>query len=308
MNFKQGTRIDCYDIVAPLSHSGGTASVYLAHVNNDPKRQVAIKIAQADLSGATHEDMLLRHEAELLSQISWRHPGIVRLIPTLLNTGKPEFVVRAAQLPTQPWYMAMEYLKGKSLAENLGRIQRFSFEWKLELFYRLLTTLVFIHESRESAHRDLKPGNIVFRSELSANQAPDPVLVDFALTLHKDELGKNAVIDAAHTPEYASRERLLKADDVQDAPIGNVRASDIWSLGLIFYEILTGRPLVNKGQNFRTTIIREQLTPYLPASIPESRVLTQLITNMLDKNPENRPRVSMILQVLERVFHPPWAI
>ncbi len=306
MNFKAGTNMDCYTIAAPLSHSGGTASVYLALVNNEAKRQVAIKIAQADQSDANHEDMLLRHEADLISQIAWRHPGIVRLIPTPLR--KPEFVVRAAQLPNQPWYMAMEYLKGKSLAENLGSVQKFSFEWKLELFYRILTTVIFIHENRQYAHRDLKPGNIVFRNLTSANQHPEPVLVDFALALGKDELGKNAIIDAAHTREYASPERLLKSMGGDNAPVENVRAADIWSLGLIFYEILTGHSLLNKGRDMRTTIIRDQLNPYLPSSIPENTVLKNLITDMLDKDPERRPAAPMILQILERVFHPPWAI
>ncbi|GAB4493365.1 MAG: hypothetical protein Fur0016_03880 [Anaerolineales bacterium] len=304
MNLKSGTTIDRYTIVAPLSHSGGTASVYLATINNDNSRQVAIKVAFADESGATHEDMLLRHEADLLKQVAWRHPGIVRLIPTPLR--KPEFVVRAAHIPEQPWYMAMEYLKGKSLAENLGAIQKFSFAWKLELFYRLLTTIIFIHDNQQYAHRDLKPGNIVFRTPVSANLAPDPVLVDFALAIGKDDLGKNAIIDSAHTPEYASRERLLKAMG-EDASISNVRASDIWSLGLIFYEILTGKSLLGKGQDVRATIIREQLNPYLPSSIPENTVLKNLIAYMLDKDPENRPTASRVLQTLERVFHPPWA-
>jgi len=303
MNYKTGTLLDVYQLESSLSNHGGTASVYLAHLQQDTKRRVAIKIAQTDPSGATHEDLLLQHEAQLLSQADWRHPGIVRLFPTPLDGRKPEYALRAVALQDRPWYMAMEYLKGKSLTENLTVIQKYPFEWRLELFYQILIAIDFIH-SKGYAHRDLKPGNIVFRDAISSAIAPQPVLIDFALTL--DKLGEKNIIDNAHTLEYAAPERVRRAMGDENAPVENVRASDVWSLGLIFSEILTGQNPLKNSKDVRTTIIRDQLIPNIPTHFRESVVLVNLISAMLNREPGSRPSVALVLQTLERVFLPPW--
>lgn len=303
MNYKFGTRLDIYNLEASLSNHGGTASVYLAHVQEDPKRKVAVKIAQTDPSGATHEDLLLQHEAQILSQASWRHPGIVRLFPTPLDGRKPEYSLRAVALQDRPWYMAMEYLKGKSLTENLSALQKYPLEWRLELFYQILSAIAFIHQ-KEYAHRDLKPGNIVFRDAISPNAAPQPVLIDFALTINK--LGETNIIDNAYTLEYAAPERVRRAMGDENAPIENIRAADMWSLGLIFSEILTGQNPLKSSKDVRTTIIRDQLIPNIPSHFRESVVLVNLISAMLNRDPANRPSVELVLQTLERVFQPPW--
>lgn len=303
MNYKIGTRLDIYSLESPLSNHGGTASVYLAHLQKDPKRKVAIKIAQTDPSGATHEDLLLQHEAQILNRADWRHSGIVRIFPTPLDGRKPEYALRAVALQDGPWYMAMEYLKGKSLTENLGAMQKYPLEWRFELFYQILTTIAFIHE-KGYAHRDLKPGNIVFREPISPNAAPHPVLIDFALTLNK--LGEKNIIDNAHTLEYAAPERVRRAMGDENAPVEHIRAADMWSLGLIFSEILTGQNPLKNSKDVRTTIIRDQLIPSVPSHFRESVVLVNLISAMLSRDPANRPSIELVLQTLERVFQPPW--
>lgn len=301
---KPGTTFDRYVLENPISQKGGTASVYLAHLFDDPGRRVALKIAQTNNLGSTHEDVLLQYEARLLGTWEWRHPGIVRIYPTPLDGRGAEYAVRAATLQDQPWYMAMEYLRGKSLAENINLIQRYPIEWRLELFYQILVPVAFIHNNGY-AHRDLKPSNIVFRETVSADIAPQPVLIDFALTTKR--IGERKIVDNSYTLEYASPERILKSSMGVDAPVDNIRAADVWSLGLIFSEILTGHSLLmGSKKDIRTTIIREELTPNIPNDKSENIVLINLITAMLSKDPESRPSVKLVMHALEEIFLPPW--
>ena len=292
-----GQQFNRYVIERELSTNGGMAMVFLAHLVDDSKYKVAIKIARTDSNGKAHEDMLLEKELELLQRWDWRHPGIVRVFPTPLSGVKPQYTVRAVDLPDQPWYMVMEYLQGQSLTQNLKSIQDYPLEWKLELFYQILTSVAFIH-SKGFAHRDLKPDNIVFRVSISPSSVPQPVLVDFALTTDGEE--NFDVVKNSYTLEYAAPERILDSVD-------NLLASDIWSLGLIFHEILTGKLLnVLKGNKdrVRTTIIRERLEPDLPDG-EMYHVLASYIREMLNKDQNRRPSIDLILKALENKFLPP---
>jgi serine/threonine protein kinase len=304
MILKSGLKIDRYVVETSLSQKGGTSSVYLAHLEQEPKSKVALKIAQTNDLGSTHEDALLQFEAELLETWDWRHPGIVRLFPTPLDgRRKPEYVVRATNLKNQPWYMAMEYLRGKSLDENLSVIQKFPIGWKLELFYQIILPIAFIHK-KGYAHRDLKPSNIVFREPISPDATPQPVLIDFALAANGNE--ERVIVANSYTLEYASPERILRSMGMENAPVGNVQATDIWSLGIILYEILTGRSvLTGSKENIRTTIIREQLTPSFPNIGNEYELLVQFVAAMLKKEPHKRPTIKELLYALEETFLPP---
>ncbi len=304
MILKSGLKIDRYIVETSLSQKGGTASVYLAHLEQEAKSKVALKIAQTNDLGSTHEDALLQFEAELLETWDWRHPGIIRLFPTPLDgRGKPEYVVRATTVKDQPWYMAMEFLRGKSLSENLNAIQKFPIGWRLELFYQILMPIAFIHK-KGYAHRDLKPDNIVFREPISPDATPQPVLIDFALAANGSE--ERVIVAHSYTLEYASPERILRSMGVDNAPIENIQAADIWSLGIIFYEILTGHSLLKGNrENIRTTIIREQLIPSLPNLGGDYEMLGHFVAAMLNKEPHKRPTVKEILYALEETFLPP---
>lgn len=88
------SKIDRYIIERSLSKNiGGTATVYLGHVEESPKYKVAIKVAITDKNGTSQEDTLLQHEAMLLQKWDWRHPSIVRLLPIELAGRKPEYMV-----------------------------------------------------------------------------------------------------------------------------------------------------------------------------------------------------------------------
>lgn len=306
MAINNGTNLDGYLIQDCLSTSGGMSAVYLAE-RIDTNRKVALKVALTDPNpnAAAHEDVLLQREAELLQRSDLRHPGIIRLYPVPLKNRKPLYVVRASSLPDNPWYISMEYLGGGSLKDNLKKISKYSVEWKLELFYQILLPVSFLH-STGYAHRDIKPDNIMFRTSLSDKELPAPVFIDFALATNGEDY--SSIVMDSYTPGYASPERIINAmttignrNDIED-----VKASDVWSLGVILYEILTGKVLYRGNkEKVKTTIIREKIKPTLPIAGERGTTLGKIIQSMLNKDSKRRPTVDLVITVLEQKFFPP---
>lgn len=301
----KGTHLDGFVIDGLLSSSGGMAKVYLAYVDGT-KHKVAIKVANTESSDPSHEDVLLQWEADLLQKWDWRHSGIVRLLPIPLKGRRPEYIVKAINVKDRPWYMVMEYLRGNSLMENLKNIQKFSLDWKLELFYHILLPLAFMHQ-KGFAHRDIKPDNIVFRSPISPDKPPEPVLVDFALTT--SGVDQRSIIDNSYTLEYASPERILRGMPMsgnEDMSPEDVFASDIWSLGVVLYETLTGKLLFKGSKDkVRTTIIREQIELDISLADDRGHILAAFIRSMLNKDADRRPTIKEVLYALEEKFLPP---
>ena len=299
---KPGTIVNRYVIEKIISDGGGTAVVYLAHLANDEKFKLALKIARTDSENKAHEDLLLEKEGELLQRWDWRHPGIVRVFPSPYNAGKPQYVMRAVSLPSTPYFLVMEYLKGDSLSQKLKAIQAYPLPWKIELFYQILMTVAFIHE-KGYAHRDLKPDNVVFREPISPNQIPQPVLVDFALTAKKDSKDNFDLVENSLTIHYSPPERIAKSMGM--AMKCDFQAEDVWSLGLIFHEILTGKFMIKgDAEKVRTTIIKERLEPNLP-NTADYHLLAAFIREMLNPELDKRPSVELVLKALESKFLPP---
>lgn len=301
---KPGSKINRYTIEKLISDHGGTAEVYLAHLNEDEKYKVAIKIAKTDKNGKAHEDLLLEKESDLLHRPEWRHPGIVRVYPSPIMGGKPQYVMRAIELPevsNVPYYMVMEYLKGESLSTKIKLIQSYPLGWKLEMFYQILLAVMFIHK-KDYAHRDLKPDNIVFRDVISPTTMPQPVLIDFALTSNDDDKTFDVVKNTL-TIDYSPPERIAKSMGMKVQ--SDARSEDIWSLGMIFHEILTGTFMIkgNKDQ-VKTTIIRERLEPKLP-NTQDYHLLAEYIREMLNPEASKRPTIDLVIKALEYKFLPP---
>ena len=297
---KTGTHFNRYVVEKIISDNGGTARVYLAHLDDQDKYKLALKVARTDSNGKAHEDLLLEKESDLLQKWDWRHPGIVRVFPSPSMTGKPQYAMRAIELDDTPYFMVMEYLRGESLSQNLSKIQKFPLDWKLELFYQLLMTISFIH-AKGFAHRDLKPDNIVFREPINPYTIPQPVLVDFALALSSGE--NFDVIENTLTTEYSPPERIAKSMGMTVEC--DFLSEDVWSLGMIFHEILTGKFMIKGNrEKIRTTIIRERLEPDLPDG-PDYHMLASYIRAMLDPDLEKRPSVDLVLKALELKFLPP---
>ena len=237
--------------------SGGMGRVLLA-VDEALGREVAIKI----LAPRYAEDPALRarfmHEARAMARLN--HPYIVHIY----NLGHPE----------EPPHFVMEYIEGAPLTRAASKL---TFEQKADLMRKVALAVQFLHE-HGVIHRDLKPANILVNPDL------EPKLLDFGLAL---ELGAHERLsklgDVVGTPEYFSPEQAQGAEKL-DAH------SDVFSLGAVFYELLTGVLPFGAG-NLPDLLrrIREE-DPLLPRrrnpSVPQD--LQNVCLKAMEKNPAHR--------------------
>jgi len=249
-------RLSGHRIAAELG-SGGMGRVLLA-IDEALDRKVAIKTLApryADDAGLRTRFMA---EARAMARLS--HPNIVRIYSLGTADEPPHFV--------------MEYLEGAPLTKAAARL---SFAQKAELIHKVALAVEFLHQNG-FLHRDLKPGNILVGADL------EPKLLDFGLALGIGTGERISRIgEIAGTPEYLSPEQAAGAEKL-DA------RSDVFSLGSVLYELLTGSPPFRGG-----TVpdllrrIREE-DPLLPrrrdAAVPKG--LQDICLKALDKDPARR--------------------
>lgn len=305
MPFRSGEQIDAYTIEKPLSKSGGMSQVFLAHHREKADKQVAIKVQLTEDENSQTYQELLRQEAETLSRL--RHPGIVHVFP-LRVANRTAYSARAHEHKGQPWYFAMEYIRGNNLHDYTGQIAKMPLEWVMELFYQLLTTIQFMHLSG-FAHCDLKPNNILLRSAPSVNEVPRPVLVDFGSATEI----KKGIGQLTASLHYSPPEVIL-AMERKDIPQSNLlllpEKIDIWALGAILFEIVTGRPLINKKKkdDITTSIIKGELDTIHSIRPDVHHSLDRFLGVILRKDPAERPDVRDLIKAIEEkisVSRPP---
>ncbi len=303
MSIVAGTLIGPFTIEKSLA-SSGMATIFVAHETERPDCRVALKVARTDTEHHHTFKDLIQHETAVLNQL--RHPGVVRIYPLVIH-GKTLYSARAASQKDQPFYFAMELLEGEPLSNQMKLItERYPFEWRIELFYQLLVIVAYMH-AHDIAHCDLKPDNILFRNRLQIDEIPSPVLIDFGTSSEIDRLTS----EPAGTIAYAAPELLLALHahiDRSQLPPLLPDKFDIWALGAIFFELMTGRQLVrarNKEQAF-TSIVKGELPTIasIRPDLPES--LDVLLKVMLRRTPEERPPVEQLVRALEeKVSRPP---
>ncbi len=201
-----------YRIVRKIGE-GGMGAVYLAE-RTDLKQRVALKIIR---HGADSETILrrFRREQEILAALE--HPNIARLLDVGIS---PEGIP----------YLAMEFVEGVDLTEFCDR-RDLSVNERLRLFRKICEAVAYAH-SRLVVHRDLKPSNII------VNEKGEPKLLDFGISKLLGETetetdAKGTVTSMGMlTPNYASPEQF-RGETVSTA-------TDIYSLGVILFEMLTG--------------------------------------------------------------------
>jgi serine/threonine-protein kinase len=207
----QHYRIGAYRIERLLGR-GGMGAVYLAGRSDESfDRQVAIKIIGRSLDSA---DALRRFLAERQTLAGLDHPNIARLLD-------------GGATPDRLPYFVMEYVDGEPI-DKFCRTHSLGVEARLALFVRVASAVQHAHE-RLIVHRDLKPDNVLVRAD------GEPKLLDFGIakTIARDESPLTTVNARAMTPRYASPEQI------RGAAIGT--SSDVYSLGVLLYEILTGQ-------------------------------------------------------------------
>lgn len=211
-----------YKIVEQLG-AGGMGTVFLAEKEGLEKR-VALKVIKRGMD----TDAVLRRfvlERKILSRLE--HPFIARLLDGgTTDDGLPFFV--------------MEYVEGTPVTRFCDE-HRFDIKERLELFRQICAAVAYSHQNL-IVHRDLKPSNILITKDGT------PKLLDFGIAKLLDTEGFENTATATQgrifTPEYASPEQL------SGAPI--TTASDVYSLGVVLYELLTGtRPFQTKNRNYQ---------------------------------------------------------
>jgi serine/threonine-protein kinase len=209
-----GDHIGVYEIIRELG-SGGMAVVYQARrADGQYEQEVALKILK---EGRNSEDMTLRFHQERQILASLNHSGIARLIDGgVTRDGRPVIV--------------MEQVDGEPIDAYCDR-HRLTVEARLQLFVEVVRAVHYAHQNLV-VHRDLKPSNILVTSTGQVK------LLDFGIAKLLDHEARSTLAPETRssvrvlTPEYASPEQ------VRGSPI--TTASDIYQLGLLLYELLSG--------------------------------------------------------------------
>ncbi|HWK50164.1 MAG TPA: serine/threonine-protein kinase [Steroidobacter sp.] len=209
-----GRVIGNYKLASILGH-GGTGTVYLGErADRQYSAQVAVKIVD---NATIHGDLGQRFRAERQILASLNHANIARL----LDAGETQ--------EGQP-YLVMEYVHGEPVDRYCDR-QQLDLTARLKLFLEICNAVQYAHQNL-IVHRDLKPANILVTAEGS------PKLLDFGIAKLLDTGDAAAMLaltrmnDRLLTPEYASPEQILGRQVTT--------ASDVYALGVVLYELLTG--------------------------------------------------------------------
>ena len=248
---------DRYQIIKSIGE-GGMANVYLAY-DTILERNVAVKVLRGDL--ANDEKFVRRFQREALQASSLSHPNIVEVYDVGEDNGE--------------YYIVMEYVEGKHLKGLLKKRGKLTIPEVVDIMIQVTSGLTVAHDSY-IIHRDIKPQNIMILDNGLVK------LTDFgiALAMNSTQLTQtNSVMGSVHylPPEGASGK-------------GATLQSDIYSLGILMYELLTGK-LPFRGET-AVEIALKQLKEPMPSIRKEIPDIPQSIENIIlratAKNPKNR--------------------
>ncbi len=248
---------DRYQIIKSIGE-GGMANVYLAY-DTILDRNVAVKVLRGDL--ATDEKFVRRFQREALSASSLSNPNIVEVYDVGEDNGE--------------YYIVMEYVEGKHLKNLLKKRGKLTVPEVVDIVLQITNGLSVAHDSY-LIHRDIKPQNILILDNGLIK------ITDFgiAVAMNATQLTQtNSVMGSVHylPPEQASGK-------------GATLQSDIYSIGILMYELLTGK-LPFKGDN-AVEIALKHLKEPMPSIKDEEPDIPQSIENIIlkatAKNPKNR--------------------
>lgn len=249
-----------YKILRPIGE-GGMASVFLA-VQESLDREVALKVMAPALAANSEFTERFLKEGRITAKL--QHQNLV----TVYDIGTHAGV----------YYLAAEYIPGGTLKERIAE-GGLSVGEILDIMVEMARGLDFAHQ-KGFVHRDVKPGNILFRKDGSA------VLADFGIAKAMDSSSSSTVAGASiGTPDYMSPEQA-RAEPVDGR-------SDLYSLGTVLYEMLTGIPPYQAADPFTVALMHvTQPVPQLP---PEYAWLQPLIERTMAKNPAERVQTGTLL-------------
>jgi serine/threonine-protein kinase len=198
----------------------------------------------------------------------------------------------------------MEYLsQGSNLSNTIKNIKKFPIEWIVELFYQLLITVEYVH-LRGYAHGDLKPQNILLRHPPAVNETPFPILIDFGSSITV----KQGIRQLSASIRYSPPEVVLALERQDISPetlITQPTKIDVWALGAILFEMVTGRALINRThrRDITTTILRDRLDTMRSLRPDIHPSLDKLLSVMLRRKAAERPSITELIQAVEERIH-----
>lgn len=256
--FKKGYVLSERYIISKSIGEGGMANVYLAF-DKILQRNVAIKVLRGDLS--EDELFIKRFRREALAATALNHANIVQIFDIGEEDGK--------------YYIVMEFVEGITLKQLLLKRKRLTTAEVVDMMKQVMLGISHAH-SKNIIHRDIKPHNILVQSDGTIK------ITDFgiAVTLNSTLLTQtNSILGSVHylPPEQVS------------SNVANVR-SDIYSIGVLMYELLTGEPPFD-GDSAVTIALMHVRNPFpsvrdYDSTIPQS--LENIVIKSTAKNPSNR--------------------
>src|SRR6202171_5294830 len=246
-----------YEILEQLG-VGGMGTVYKAR-DREVDRLVAIKVIRAEL--ANDSEILSRFKQELILARKVTHKNVIRIFDLGRASG-----IR---------FITMEYIEGQDLRSLVKKQGRLTPEQSVTLIQQVCLALDAAH-GEGIVHRDLKPQNIMVDAQGRI------FVMDFGIARTVGAEGLTMTGAIVGTPEYMSPEQV-KGDDVDGR-------SDIFSLGIIFYELLTGK-MPFRAETAQRSMYKRTVERPTPASSEESSVpafLSEVVSQCLEIDPSKR--------------------
>jgi serine/threonine-protein kinase len=253
-------------IVVRMVGEGGMGKVYEAEERLS-KRKVALKVLRPELTKSEDGRRLFLNEMQILAHLE--HPNVVRSLASFEADGQ--------------LVMVLEYLKGKTLREEMVARGKIPWNEAIETIAKIAGGLEVAHGQEPAIiHRDLKPENVMLTQD-DAGETTGLKVMDFGIA---------KVLAAAHATNTQSIGTLQYMSPEQiDARTIDAR-SDLYALGLIFYELLSGKPPFSSASprellNLQCTATPPELNDDVRRGLP--RGVENLLYKLIEKKPDARP-------------------